>query len=56
MVAPLGVLVVGPAVVTTEAGDVDGGPPGGCYRDFRQHPPPMLKTSTAAPDLHGDME
>jgi hypothetical protein len=29
MEAPLGVLVAGPTAVTTEVGDVDGGPPGG---------------------------
>jgi hypothetical protein len=49
MVGPLGVLATGPAAATTEAGDVDGEPPGGCCRDFRQRPPPMLKTSMAAP-------
>jgi hypothetical protein len=29
MAGPLGVLAVGPAVATTEVGDVDGGTPGG---------------------------
>jgi hypothetical protein len=33
--SPLGVLVAGPAAATTEAGDIDGRPPGGCCRDFR---------------------
>jgi hypothetical protein len=46
---PLGVLAAGPAAATTEAGDVNGVPPGGCCQDFRQRPPPMLKMSTAGP-------
>jgi hypothetical protein len=32
MAVPLGVLAVGPVVATTEVEDVDGGPPGGCWR------------------------
>jgi hypothetical protein len=34
---------------TTEVEDVDGGPPGGCWRQVRQRPPPKLKTSMAGP-------
>jgi hypothetical protein len=49
MAGPLWVLVEGPATATTEVRDIDGGPPRGCYRDFWQRPPPMLKTSTAGP-------
>jgi hypothetical protein len=48
MAGPLGVLVAGPAAATTDVEDVDGGPPGGCCRDFRQRPPSMLKTSTTS--------
>jgi hypothetical protein len=44
MVAPLGVLPVGPAVSTTEfEEDVDGGPPGSSCRQVRQHPPSSFK-------------
>jgi hypothetical protein len=46
---PPGVLAAGPTATTTEAGDVDDEPPVSCCRDFRQRPPPMLKTSTAGP-------
>jgi hypothetical protein len=49
MAGTLGVLSAGLAVATTEVEDVDGGPPGGCYRQVRQRPPPKLKTSMAAP-------
>jgi hypothetical protein len=53
----LGVLVVGPAAATTDVDDVDGGPPGGCWRQVRQRPPPMLKTSMVGPPgFHGDNE
>jgi hypothetical protein len=31
MVGPLGVLAESPTVAITEAEDVDGGPPGGCW-------------------------
>jgi hypothetical protein len=43
------VLAVGLAAATTEAGDVDGRPPGGCRQDFSQQPPPELETSIAGP-------
>jgi hypothetical protein len=46
---PLGVLAAGPAAATTDVEYIDGGPPGGFYRDFRQRPPPMLKTSMVGP-------
>jgi hypothetical protein len=49
MAGPLGVLSVGPAAATTGVGDVDGGPPEGCCRDFRQRPPPELETLMAGP-------
>jgi hypothetical protein len=49
MAGPLGVLAAGPAVTTTEAGDIDGGPPRGCSQDFQQRPPPKLETSTMGP-------
>jgi hypothetical protein len=49
MAGPLGVLAAGPAAATTEAGDVDGGPPRGCSQDFQQRPPPKLETSTVGP-------
>jgi hypothetical protein len=49
MAAPLGVLVAGLAAAITEARDIDGGPPGGCCRDFWQRPPLMLKMSMAGP-------
>jgi hypothetical protein len=32
MACPLGVLMTGPAAATTDVEDVDGGPPGGCWR------------------------
>jgi hypothetical protein len=39
------------AAATTEAKveDVNRGPPGGCWRQVRQRPPPKLKTSMAGP-------
>jgi hypothetical protein len=37
------------AAATTDVEDVDGGPPGGCWRQVRQRPPPKLETSTAGP-------
>jgi hypothetical protein len=43
------VLAAGPAAATTDVEDVGGGPPGGCWRQVRQRPPPMLKTSMAGP-------
>jgi hypothetical protein len=44
------VLSVFPAMATTEVEkDVDGGPSRGCYRYFRQRPPPKLTTSMTAP-------
>jgi hypothetical protein len=46
---PLGVLAADPAATTIDIEDVDGGSPGGCCRDFRQQPSPMLKTSMAGP-------
>jgi hypothetical protein len=49
MAGPLGVLAVGSAAATTDVEDVDGGPPGGCCQDFRQRPPPELKTLMAGP-------
>jgi hypothetical protein len=49
MASPWEVLVVGPAAATTEVEDVEGGPSGGCWRQGRQRPPPMLETSMAGP-------
>jgi hypothetical protein len=46
---PLGVLSGFPATVTTNVEDVDDGPPGGCWRQVRQRPPPVLKTSMVGP-------
>jgi hypothetical protein len=46
---PWGVLEAGPTVATTEAEDVDGGPPRGCWQQGRQRPPSKLKTSMAGP-------
>jgi hypothetical protein len=43
------VLAAGPTVATTEVEDVDGGPPGGCWQDFRQCPPPKLETPMVGP-------
>jgi hypothetical protein len=37
------------AAATTEVGDVDGGPPGGCCRQVWQRPPPELETSMVGP-------
>jgi hypothetical protein len=34
---------------TTGVGDVDGGPPGGCWRHVRQRPPSESETSMAGP-------
>jgi hypothetical protein len=48
MVGPWLVLAAGSAAATTDVEDVDGSPPGRCCRDFRQRPPPMLKTSMAS--------
>jgi hypothetical protein len=47
--APWGVLAAGPAATTTKVEDVDGGPPGGCWRQVRQRPPTKLETSMAGP-------
>jgi hypothetical protein len=47
--APWVVLAAGPAAATTDVENVDDGAPGGCCRDFRQRPPPILKTSMAGP-------
>jgi hypothetical protein len=49
MVGPLGVLVAGLAAATTEVEDVDGGPPGGCWQQVRQRPPPKFKMSMVGP-------
>jgi hypothetical protein len=43
------VLAAGSAAAITEVEDVDGGPLGGCWRDFQQRPPSKLETSMAAP-------
>jgi hypothetical protein len=43
------VLAAGLTVATADVEDVDGGPPRGCSRDFRQQPPLMLKALMAAP-------
>jgi hypothetical protein len=42
-------LAASPTAATTDVEDVDGRPPGGCCRDFRQQPPPELKASMAGP-------
>jgi hypothetical protein len=47
--APWGVLAAGLTAATTGVGDVNGGPPGGCWRQVRQRPPPELETSMAPP-------
>jgi hypothetical protein len=46
---PLGVLAAGLAAATTKVEDVDGEPPGGCWRQVRQRPPPKLKTLMEGP-------
>jgi hypothetical protein len=43
------VLSAGPVAATTDGEDVDGGPPGGCYRDFWQRPPLEFETSMTGP-------
>jgi hypothetical protein len=45
---PLGVLAACSAMTTTDAGDIDGEPPRGCWQ-VRQRPPSKLKTSIVAP-------
>jgi hypothetical protein len=49
MAGPLGVLSVGLAAATTEVGDIDGEPLGGCWRQVWQRPPPELETSMVGP-------
>jgi hypothetical protein len=49
MVGPLGVLAAGPAAANSEVRDVDGSPPGGCWRHVRLRPPQELETSMAGP-------
>jgi hypothetical protein len=45
---------VGPGVSTTDVeDDIDGGPPGGCYRQVWQHPPPRLKKTLMVGPLGG---
>jgi hypothetical protein len=44
-----GLLAAGPTAATTEVGDIDGGPPRGCWRQGRQRPPLKLETSMATP-------
>jgi hypothetical protein len=44
------------AAITTEVEDVDGGPPGGCWRQVRQRPPLKLKTSMAGPREVSELE
>jgi hypothetical protein len=51
-VRPLGALSVGQAASTTKIEeDIDGEPPQGHCRRVRQHPPPMLKTTSTADPL-----
>jgi hypothetical protein len=38
-----------PAAAPTEAGDVDGGPPGVCWQQVQQRPLPKLETSMVGP-------
>jgi hypothetical protein len=52
----LGVLAVGPTTTITKVEDVDGGPPGGCWRQVRQRPSPKLKTSTVDPREVSELE
>jgi hypothetical protein len=47
--APWGLLPVFPTAATTGVGDVDSGPPGGCYQQVWQRPLPKLKTPMVAP-------
>jgi hypothetical protein len=47
--APWGSLSGFLVAVTTRVGDVDGGPPGGCYQQVQQRSPPKLKTSMVGP-------
>jgi hypothetical protein len=54
MVGPLGVLLAGPVAATIGVGDVDDGPPGGCWWQVRQWPPPELETSMVGPWGGGD--
>jgi hypothetical protein len=49
MVGPMWVLAADPTAATTNVKDVDGGPPGGCWRQVRQRPPLKLETSMAGP-------
>jgi hypothetical protein len=42
-------LVVGPAAASTGVGDIDGRPPGGCWRQVWQRPPPKLETLMVGP-------
>jgi hypothetical protein len=49
MAPPRGELAVDPVAAITEVEDVDGGPPGGCWRQVRQRSPSKLKMSMAAP-------
>jgi hypothetical protein len=54
MAGPLGVLLVGPAVATTEVEkDVDGGPPRRRCRQVQQRPPPKLKETSMEGCLGG---
>jgi hypothetical protein len=49
MAPPLGALLAGlTASITKVEDDVDGGPPGGCYRWVQQRPPLSLKTTSMA--------
>jgi hypothetical protein len=52
----LGVLPAGPTATTIEVEDVDGRPPGRCWRQVRQRLPPKLKTSTAGPREMSELE
>jgi hypothetical protein len=44
------------AAITTEVEDIDGGPPGGCWRQVRQRPPLKLKTSMVGPREVSELE
>jgi hypothetical protein len=49
MVGPLGVFAAGPPAATIEVEDVNGVPPGGCWRQVRQRPPLKLETLMVGP-------
>jgi hypothetical protein len=49
MEAPWGLVAAGPTVATIGVGDVDGGPPVGCWWQIRQRSSPELRHRWWAP-------